>query len=72
MDDRIATGGTYLVELRLAVGAPDHRVAAAGIAHLHLKLIGVRAAAEGGVHHLSPVIGGVTPSMPPLATPGHP
>jgi hypothetical protein len=55
MEERISTGGTDLVEFRLAVGAAGEVLAAVGITHLGVELVGVRAAAQGGgVHHLSP------------------
>jgi hypothetical protein len=54
MDECISTRSTDLVELRVAVGAAGEVLAAVGIAHLGLELVGVRAAAEGGVLHLSP------------------
>ena len=54
MDERISTGSTDLVELRVAVGAAREVLAAARITHLGLELVGVRAAAEGGVHQRSP------------------
>ncbi len=54
MDERISTSSTDLVEPRLAVGAPGEVLAAVGIAHLGLELVGVRATAEGEGHHSSP------------------
>jgi hypothetical protein len=47
MDERISTGSTDLVELRLAVGAAGEVLAAVGITHLGLELVGARAAAPG-------------------------
>jgi hypothetical protein len=42
MDERISTGSTDLVELRLAVGAAREVLAAVGITHLGTALVGVR------------------------------
>ncbi len=54
MDQRIPTRSTDLVELRLAAGATGEVVAAAGITDLRVKLVGVRGAADRGVHHQAP------------------
>jgi hypothetical protein len=54
MDECISTGSTDLGELRPALGAAGEVLAAVGLTHLGLELVGVRAAAEGGGHDLSP------------------
>jgi hypothetical protein len=56
MDQGVAPGGTYLVELGAAHGAPGDLLAASGIAHLGLELVGVRAASQDGAHDLSPLV----------------
>jgi hypothetical protein len=56
MDECISTRSTDLVELRVAVGAAGEVLAAVGIAHLGLELVGVRAASQDGAHDLSPLV----------------
>lgn len=50
MDERIATGSADLVDLGPAVAAAGEVRAAAGISHLGLELVGMRAPTGGGVH----------------------
>ena len=53
MEEGVATGGPDLGELGPTVGAPGDLLAAAGVAHLGLELVGMRTASQDGVHHLS-------------------
>ena len=50
VDECITTCGTHLVEPGLTEGASGEALAAAGITHFGLELVGVRAASEGGDH----------------------